>query len=112
MWEFWLAFWLLPTFMLMAVVKPEQHYSKKDQKLRKKAQQALNRGDANAPPVVHPAVLGIGQADGSLHFRDEERLVFYFLLQIILNLINNFESMNYNEINCHFTVAVTSVICN
>ena len=79
MWEFWLAFWLLPTFMLMVAVKPEQHYSKKDQNLRKKARQALNRGDANAPPVVHPAVLGIGQADGSVHFRDEERLVFYYL---------------------------------
>ena len=65
----------------MAVLKPEQHYSQKDQKLRKKAQQALNRGDANAPPVVHPNInLMIGQADGSSHFRDEERFVFYFLL--------------------------------
>ena len=81
MWEFWLAFWLLPTFLLLAVVKPEQHYSRKDQKLRKKAQQALNRGDANAPPVVHPNInLMIGQADGCAHFRDEERLVFYLLL--------------------------------
>ena len=45
MWEVWLAFWLVPTFMLMAAVKPEQHYSQKDQNRRTKAQQALNRGD-------------------------------------------------------------------
>ena len=67
---------------------PDAQTSKKERKRRKKARQAQNRGDANAPAhVVPPPVdFGIGQYNGSSYFTPKERLVcpFYFSILFII----------------------------
>ena len=83
---------------------PDAQTSKKEQRRRKKARQAQNRGDANAPAhVVPPPVdFGIGQYNGSSRFTNKERLVCLFHFSILL--IINFVSMNFDvylSLHCH-----------
>ena len=86
---------------------PDAQCSKKEQKRRKKARQAQNRGDANAPAhVVPPPVdFGIGQYNGSSRFTNKERLVcsFTFSFHLIISKIN-FAPMNFDfylSLHCH-----------
>ena len=82
---------------------PDAQTSQKEQRRRKKARQAQNRGDANAPAhVVPPPVnFGIGQFNGESHYTNMERLVCPFYFSILL--IINFASMNF-DLSHHFTV--------
>ena len=94
--------WLAKNCLTMPHQTPK--LPKKEQRRRKKARQAQNRGDANAPAhVVPPPVnFGIGQFNGESHYTNMERLVCPFYFSILL--IINFVSMNFDcnlSLHCH-----------